>query len=400
MVVGAVFLAALGLTAFGTIAVSGLDVLTPQERWYVEMKDLNGLQEGDEVRLLGHRQGSVHSIRIDIAGGGEFPITVALKMREGTPIFKDYTIQVRDKSALGGKVLAIDPGKPGAGEADVRNLRGDPTSTDVMSGIANVLGDFQKISEKVAAGEGTLGRIIVHEELYNDLKATSKSLRVIADRLKSGEGTLGRLLVEEEIYRNLRDVAEKLNKGDSALAKLLDDESGQLIEDLMAASASVRSVAAKIDKGQGTAGRLINDGRLYDNATATLASFRNVADNVRDGRGVAGLLITDEQARRNVSASIANVRVLTENIRQGRGTVGKAMVSDELYDHFNDTAKNLSQVTAKLNDGSGTIGKLLTESTLHDEVKKMLARAIDAIENGRDSAPVQAVTSFLFSPFQ
>jgi phospholipid/cholesterol/gamma-HCH transport system substrate-binding protein len=401
MIVGAVFLAALAVTGFGTIAVSGLDVFTPREEWFVEIENLNGLKEGDEVRMLGHRIGVVDRVKTDFsAPGGEFPITVVLKMEEGTPIFQDYNIQVRDKSALGGKFLAIHPGKPSAGEADIKNLRGDPTTTDVMGGIADVLGDFKKISTKVAEGEGTLGKVIVSEELYADLRATSKSLRTIADRLQRGEGTLGRLLTEEQMHDDLREVAAKLNKGDSALAKLLNDESGKLVDDLLAASANVRSITAKIDKGEGTAGRLVNDGRLYDNAAATLASVRGVADDVRDGKGVAGLLLADNTARSNVRQSLANVRVLTENVRQGRGTIGKAMTSDELYHNFNDTARNLSQMTEKLNEGRGTIGKLINDTTLHEDARKMLARAIDAVENGRDSAPVQAVTSFLFSPFQ
>ena len=122
MLVGAVFMLALCVTAFGTIAVSGFDLFSKKTNWHVELKDLAGLQTGDDVRVLGHRMGEIGKIKFDHTLA---KFKVQLVMDDDAPIYENYRIAVRDSSALGGKYLAVDPGDPGTPRPDVKNLRGE-----------------------------------------------------------------------------------------------------------------------------------------------------------------------------------------------------------------------------------------------------------------------------------
>lgn len=366
MLVGAVFMVALCLAAFGTIAVSGLDLFSPKTTWLVELRELSGLQAGDDVRILGHRMGEVRKIKF-IKSDEVGPIfRLKLVMDVEAPIYEDYRITVRDTSALGGKFLAIDPGKPGKTSPDLKNLQGDPASSDIMSGIADIIDELKEAVKAITEAKGTLGKIVMEDDLYEDIREISGSLKTIAARIETGQGTIGRLINEDEVYVQLKEVATKLNSGKGALAKLMNDESGAIVDDLRAAAASMRSIAAKMDEGSGTIGKLVNDGRLYDNANLALASASDIMQNASDGKGTLGKLVTD----------------------------------DELYNNANAFAKHASDATAKIANGEGTIGKLVNDPELYEQVKRLLARAIDTIENARDSAPVSAITSFIFGPFQ
>jgi hypothetical protein len=69
--------------------------------------------------------------------------------------------------------------------------------------------------------------------------------------------------------------------------KLADDQklasdASALIERLAAASTDLASVASRLDKGEGTLGKLSADSKLYDEVTALVKDIRQVVDNYRD----------------------------------------------------------------------------------------------------------------------
>ncbi len=365
MAVGAVFMLALCLTAFGTIAVSGLDLFSPKITWKVKMTHVAGLRAGDDVRVLGYRMGVVRKVIVD-KSGDETAMYLKLVMDEGTPLYKGYKMTVRDSSALGGKYLDVEPGKAGAGAADITDLVGERPPTDIMGGLGDVIGELKEVVTAVTESKGTLGKIVMQDDLYGDLKEISSSLKTISDRIENGQGTVGRFINEDDVYVQLKEITEKLNNGKGALGKLMNDESGVIVDDLRFAAASIRSIAAKIDEGDGTVGKLVNDGELYDNANLALSNASDIMQNGLDGKGTFGKFLTD----------------------------------DELYDNANAFARNANEATARIVDGKGTIGKLVNDPAIYDQVKKLLARTIDTIENARDSAPVSSITSFIFGPFQ
>ena len=365
MIVGAVFMLALCLTAFGTIAVSGLDLFSPKVTWKVEMPHLAGLQIGDDVRVLGYRMGVVRKVVFDKTESKTL-VYVKLSMDEGAPLYNGYKMTVRSSSALGGKYLDVDPGKVGTGSPDVTNLKSEHAPTDIMGGLADVIGELKDVVAAVSESKGTLGKIVMQDDLYRDLKEISTSLKTISARIENGQGAIGRFINEDDVYVQLKEIAEKLNSGNGALAKLMSDESGVIVDDLRSAAASIKSIAAKIDEGDGTLSNLVNDGELYGNANLALRKASDIMQNASDGKGSLGRFLTDEG----------------------------------LYDNANAFAESANEVVTRILDEKGTIGKLVNDPAIHDQVKKLLARAIDTIENARDSAPVSAITSFIFGPFQ
>ncbi len=397
MVVGAVFMLALCITIFGAVAISGLDIFTPTATWHVKMKDVGGLKKGDEVRVLGSPMGTVKAIRFDTES---YIFRLSLKMDADAPIREGYRIAVRDHSALGGKYLAVDPGDPASPQADVDLLEGSASATDLMGGAQDVLTELRKSVEAINRGEGTLGSIIFKEDIYRDVKDASASLKTIAARLEAGEGSVGALLRDQELYEQLRQLVARLNSADSALGKLSTKESGEIVDNLVAASQSIKSILAKADAGDGSLAKLLNDDALYSNASGAIATANHVMEDVRAGRGVAGMLISDAEARKNLGDALASIQAMLAEAKDGKGTVGRLLADEELYRNLSSVAEHLNSAAERLDKGSGTVAKLINDPTLHDMVKKLLAKAVEAIENARDSAPVSAILSAIGAPFQ
>ena len=81
MLVGALFLLAVCLATFAAIVLSGADFFRPKTTWTVELDNLGGLEEENDVRVLGHRMGTVESIQFDRQ---KYKFKVFLKMFIGS----------------------------------------------------------------------------------------------------------------------------------------------------------------------------------------------------------------------------------------------------------------------------------------------------------------------------
>src|SRR6185369_8826056 len=96
---------------------------------------------------------------------------------------------------------------------------------------------------------------------------------------------------------------------------------------------NLREVSDKINRGQGTVGKLINSPQLHDELLATVGEIRNAAgeaktfvanaqaiiDQVKTGKGVIGTLVFDDKAAADLKASIANIRLVSDKMAKGEG---------------------------------------------------------------------------------
>ena len=121
--------------------------------------------------------------------------------------------------------------------------------------IAVAVADLRTIGDRLAAGEGTLGKLLSSDDqLYTDLAAAIADLRSIGDRLEAGEGTLGKLLSSDD----------------------------QMYQDLAATISSLRGVGERLEAGEGTLGKIITDEELYLELRAILREGRAAIDDLRE----------------------------------------------------------------------------------------------------------------------
>ena len=128
---------------------------------------------------------------------------------------------------------------------------------------------------------------------------------------------------------------------------------------------SLRAVANKVDHGEGTVAKLLNDPSLYNSVDGVATSVRAVADKVNNGDGTIGKLVNDP-------AIHDNLRDITNKVNKGDGTLSKLLNDPTIH-------KNLKDITDKINHGDGTLGLLLNDRTLYDNA----TGATDTIHRSR-----------------
>jgi phospholipid/cholesterol/gamma-HCH transport system substrate-binding protein len=121
-----------------------------------------------------------------------------------------------------------------------------------------------------------------HEIVKQDSVATIETEGLLGNQFlaisfgsaRSGEVRDGDLIASQPPL----EMAELLQKASGLL-----DGTQQAIQNATQATANLDSISAKIDKGQGTAGALVNDKQLYSNLAATSSSMRDTMVQAQAG---------------------------------------------------------------------------------------------------------------------
>jgi phospholipid/cholesterol/gamma-HCH transport system substrate-binding protein len=182
---------------------------------------------------------------------------------------------------------------------------------------------------------------------------------------------------------------------------------GGIRTNIEVAVASFREIAVKINKGEGTLGKLVNEDGAYEDfraiereLTQVATNFRNISERIANGEGTLGKLIADDSVYTNVQQVAANLREISDRLAAGEGTLGRLLSKDDqLYRDFAATAASLSNLTAKIERGEGLIGKLMNDDSLYTDAKGALSEVRQAVEDYRETSPVVSFTTLLFGAF-
>jgi len=197
----------------------------------------------------------------------------------------------------------------------------------------------------------------------------------------------------------LQDV---VRKADQLFASLQD--AGPAVRE---AADSIRNITRKIDTGEGTLGKIVNDPKLYEDLRSALAkldsgleSFKAVAAKAEKGEGSLGKFLTDEALYDNLRDASKDLAELGRKLNSSEGTLGRLVNDPALYDDIKKTTASLAVVMQKIEKGEGTIGKLVNDEGLYVEARRFLKEAREAVEDAREQAPITAFSSVIFAAFQ
>lgn len=211
------------------------------------------------------------------------------------------------------------------------------------------------------------------DELKNilaNLEAASASVKELAARVEDGKGTLGKLFSEDM----------------------------SLFDDLTNTVANLKSVTAKIDTGENSLGRLINDdGGVYSDLRDSIANLKSISGRLEKGEGTVGkLLSSDDTIYRDLQETMERIKNVAVRLDEGEGTLGKLMKDDnKMYNDLDATVENLKLVSERLAKGEGTLGKLSADDQLYNDVHGLIKDVRQTVDNFRDTTPISAFASLI-----
>ena len=87
------------------------------------------------------------------------------------------------------------------------------TVTNLQDAVTQV----RQVVNGVSAGQGTLGKLVTDETLYNSTTASMTNLNQILLKINQGQGTVGKLVNDQEFYKNAKLTLQKLDKATDGL---------------------------------------------------------------------------------------------------------------------------------------------------------------------------------------
>lgn len=259
-----------------------------------EFTNLQQVKEGDDVRIAGVKIGTVQGTALD--RGRAIAI---LTINEDVRIPVDSKARVILSGLLGTNQVDIQYGEASEYLADGDTIQTLPTTdlNEIFAKIGDVGdrldGAFDQVSEALRSitGDGdepglfqNLNELVV--ENRESIRATTENLKNITDTVARGEGTLGRLLQDDEIYLSIQKISRDLEEV-ATNAKGFSGEIGVLVQD-------VQGIVRRVEAGEGTIGRLLSDDTIAKEIEVVAKNLREISDRLNAGEGTLGKLLSDD----------------------------------------------------------------------------------------------------------
>ena len=176
-------------------------------------------------------------------------------------------------------------------------------------------------------------------DLMQNLGALSEDIRGIVSKVQEGQGTFGKFLNDPSLYNNVNNTVARFD-----------------------------SMTASIQQGKGSVGKLIASDELYNKLNDTVGHAENVLVAVREQKGTMGKLIYDPAVYDSTKGFVDKSNALLSDVREGKGTLGKLVKDDVLYSNLRDASANVRDASAKLNSNQGTVGKFFSDPAFYDNM--------------------------------
>ncbi len=246
----------------------------------VVFKNVSGLKEGDPVRVSGVKKGRVGPVRLQRVGH----VGVTLQLDPEVRPHKDARATVASADFLGAKYVDYDPGV-----SDTLLARGEPIQGLTEEQFADVAQGAAKSAQELIAN---VNKGLNPGQLASDIHATLIATQRGMDALtKATNGpviqqTQATLAALERVMARLDTLLGNANVANSG--KRLDTLSTnltQLTRSLSDATGSLKGLLDKMDKGEGTLGKMATDTLLYKNLNATLKSLSELLTDLKERPG-------------------------------------------------------------------------------------------------------------------
>ncbi len=293
---------------------------------YTFMEDSAALTANSAVRLNGIQVGKVSKIALSGESNPKRVIRMDLQIEERylAAIPVDSLAGIGAENVLGTKFINIKKGRsPVAVRAGQEIAARDSTDfNDVIEQGNTLLAQLQGILKRVDAivgqvelGKGSIGKLLVDEELYNRLISTVAEVQKLTMTLNSDKGSLGKLIYRDDLYNDVRGSIARMD-----------------------------SVIDGLQQGQGTAGKFLKDPAVYDDAHKAILDLRKMLGDIDAGKGTVGKLLKSDELHNQIASSLRKVDVLLDKVNSGQGTIGQLLVNASLYDALNGSTRELHEL--------------------------------------------------------
>ena len=275
-------IASIVLFIWGYSYLKGTDLLLKYKILHAQYDNVEGLTVSAPVTISGLNIGKVSKITIDNATG---KVNVEMQINSDFPIRKSSIAEIYAPSPIGGKQIAILPGKDGAitVSGDALHASNKLGLTDEVAKQIVPLKD--KISKLLDNANVMLENVnqVLDAKSKENLKASIENLNETLAQFKEASGQINTILADNKtkINSSMNNI-DKMTSNFSKISDSLEKQNlAQTIENLQSTLANVDKMMADLQSGKGTMGKMLNDDALYSNLNKTSKELELLLQDLR-----------------------------------------------------------------------------------------------------------------------
>lgn len=239
--------------------------------------DVGGLQKGNNVWYSGVKIGTVSNL--DFFGKSQVEVTMKVDKKTRQYIRKDAKVKISSDGLIGNKILVIYGGTEQfaqVNEGDTLAVEKTFTTEDMINTLQEnnknlqaITNDFKTLSKKLVDGEGTIGKLMNDNSVYENIDAATLSLQRATEKA-------------DQLVGSLAVFSANLNK------------KGTLANELTTDTLVFKSVKASVLQLQ----------QIADTASVFIANIKQAGSNTKTS---IGILLHDEETGARLKETIKNL---------------------------------------------------------------------------------------------
>jgi phospholipid/cholesterol/gamma-HCH transport system substrate-binding protein len=255
------------------------NIFTRGRDFFVRYNNTQGLSVGTKVMFNGFKVGMLRSLKMD----EDQMIVAKLEITSDMPIPKDSKIKL-ESALLGGVTLKLILGTSKEQAEDGDELAAEYTSdifnmvnsriVNVTNSADSVMGTLNDFFHKDGLNSAIGELPLVLRELTRTIAEIRSTVSMIQPGLASTAKGMGEFSASLPEYdRQLREGLGHFNQ----LGRQVDSvRVAELLNNLSVSSGKLASLMTKLEAGEGSAGKLLNDDQLYLDILKTSAELQKV----------------------------------------------------------------------------------------------------------------------------
>ncbi len=295
-------------------------------RVHAYLPDVTGIAPRSRVTVSGIQVGVIDKLSLE-----KGMARIDIKMRPEFPLFEDAAIAKRASSLIGESIIVLAPGTEGKpqipNEGEITHYLEEPTLQSLQGQIADILKDVKAVTVSIKNTVGTdkgqeqIAAILKNiAEVTEQLNETVKENRAqVRAAIGNVEGITGDSRPQiAEILKNIKQVTDDVKRMTASADPGAAGKPGEIkstMERVNRASASLESalahadsVAARLDRGEGTIGKLTKDQTLINEVEGVVEDVGDLVGGIGRITPVVGLR-TDYNFLANTIKSYVELRL-------------------------------------------------------------------------------------------
>jgi phospholipid/cholesterol/gamma-HCH transport system substrate-binding protein len=292
IIVGAFILVGLVFLITGILMIGNLHETFKRKMEVIAyFDDVKGLEKGNNIWFSGVKIGTIKSLHF--IGKSKVEVVLNIETKVQQYIRKDAKVKIGTDGLIGNKILVIYDGTEGYAQVE----EGDILSVEKQISTEDMMATLQKNNDNILVI--TTG----FKDITSDFKNVSSNFKSISKKLTTKDGTIGKLLNDDVLYDNINTATLSL-KNASAKAQLLVGE--------------LNNFSAGLNKKGNLANDLINDTIVFNSIKSSVLQLQQIADtanvfiaNLKEAGNnpntSIGVLLHDEEAGAYLKGTIKNL---------------------------------------------------------------------------------------------